>query len=242
MVLLWVLPAAADVVSGSCLNGATAVSCAGAANAPEDVFLYTFNLTAPTGVTAQTYGFGGGINANGQTINPGGFDSLIALFSGTPTSASILMDGGNPIGSQAGGTQFYAGCGPAGMVAIGVQSVCGDNLLTANLGAGMYTLLLSDADFIPYSFSPGDPSPYDLTDTTSGNTYADLASGFSPDFQTCDSDGDCISTDGDFAVDISLGKPVATPEPCSLLLLSSGFVGLLCRRKRQRNASTITTA
>ena len=232
---LTALPATAGVIPGSCINGLTAVSCAGTANTPEDVFLYTFSLTSASEVTVQTYGFGGGTNANGQTVNAGGFDSLVALFSGSPMSASILMDGGNPVGSQSGGTQFYAGCPPAGMMTIGVQSVCGDNLLAANLGAGTYTLLLSDADFIPYAFSPGDTSPYDLTDTTSGNTYADLATGFSPDFQTCDSDGDCNLTNGNFAVDISLGQPVATPEPGSLLLLGSSLAGLLWRRQGQES-------
>jgi hypothetical protein len=45
--------------------------------------------------TVQTYGLGGRTNVAGTVISAGGFDSLVALFSGTPTSASILTSGGN---------------------------------------------------------------------------------------------------------------------------------------------------
>jgi hypothetical protein len=181
----------------------------------------------------KTYGFGGGTNAAANSIPPGGFDSLVALFSGMPAAASILMSGGNPVGSQAGGTQFFAGCGPAGMVMIGSESVCGDNHLTASLAPGTYTLLLSDANFVPFAFSPGDSSPYNLTDT-SANTYADLAAGFSPGFQTCNDQGDCIPTNGKFAVDI-LGLPAPSaqvPEPCTLALVGFGLAGLIYKRRR----------
>ena len=53
------------------------VSETGTFSTPEDTLLIT--LTLPTGgnVTLQTYGFGGGTNAAGAVIPPGGFDPFV---------------------------------------------------------------------------------------------------------------------------------------------------------------------
>ena len=190
----------------------------------EDVFLETFALAGSTSVTVQTYGFGGGTNAAGTAIPSGGLDSLVALFSGLPTSARILMSGGNSIASDPATTQFFSGCPPAGVVAIGGESLCGDNMLTATLAAGTYTLLLSDAGYEPFAFNPGDPSPYDLT---AASSYGDLTGGV---FQTCNDHGQCISPNGEFAVDLL--TPV--PEPGALRLLGSILAGLIWKRKRRK--------
>jgi hypothetical protein len=222
--------------SSTCtITGSGMVSCTGSLDAPEDVFAYTFTTTASdTNITVQTYGFGGGTNAAGATISAGGFDSLVALFSGPADAASILMSGGNPVGSDPTTTQFFSGCGPAGTVEIGDEAVCADNTLTAdNLGPGQYTLLLADADFIPYAFANGDPSLFDLTDTTSGNVYADFASAYSPAFQTCNDEGDCINTNGNFAVDID-GLPAPVPEPGTWAYGAGAlaWLGVFYRRRR----------
>ena len=103
------------------------------------------------------------MNAAGVIIPSGGFDSLVALFSHPPTSASILMSGGNSIASDPATTQFFPGCPPAGTDAVGIESICGDNTRTATLAAGSYTLLLTDGGYEPFAFNPGDPSPLDLT-------------------------------------------------------------------------------
>jgi hypothetical protein len=199
---------------------------------PEDVFLETFTLATSTAVTLQTYGFGGGTNAAGTTIPSGGFDSLVAQFSGPPTSASILMSGGNPIASSPATTQFFPGCPPAGTAPVGTESICGDNRLTATLAAGSYTLLLSDARYIPLAVSPGDPSPQDLT---SASSYADLTGGV---FQTCNDRGECITTNGDFAVDLLFASPGPVPEPGTLLLLGSALAALIWRRKPREKPVT----
>ena len=211
----------------SCVTMAAGVSATGMFGLPEDVFLEQFTLAASSVVTVQTFGFGGGMNAAGATIPSGGFDSLVALFSGPQTSASILMSGGNSIASDPATTQFFPGCPPAGTVAIGTESICGDNKLSATLAAGSYTLLLSDADYEPFAFNPGDPTPQDLTSALS---YGDLTGGV---FQTCNDHGFCITPNGDFAVDL-LFTSAAIPEPGTLLLLGSGLAALAWQRRRRK--------
>jgi hypothetical protein len=229
--LAW--PAAAGTIS-SCTTLSGAISCTGTVSTPEDVFLESFTLAASATIRVQTYGFGGGTNAAGSLIPSGGFDSLVALFSGIPTAATILTDGGsNPIVSADNLSLYDPGCPPAGLVTVGtVPGVCGDNTLTTSLAAGTYTLLLTDANFVPLAVNPNTfLGPYDLTDTTSSNyggtngAYNDLSSGV---FQTCATAIDCNTDTGNFAVDIT-GLP--TPEPATLPLVGVSLAWFLRRRK-----------
>jgi hypothetical protein len=223
-VVLLLEPADANTVS-MCTTVAGAISCTGTLGTPEDVFLETFTLASSSDVTVQTYGFGGGTNAAGDTIPSGGFDSLVALFSGPATDGAVLTDStGNPIASADTLSSFSAGCPPAGTVAIGtIAGNCGDNTLTATLNPGTYTLLLSDANFVPLAVNPGVLTPFDLTDTTSN--YTDFTGGV---FQTCASATDCNTDTGNFAVDI-LGSPTApssVPEPANRALLGFTLAAL----------------
>ena len=222
VVLFIAQPARAGTLS-SCGTVGPAISCTGTLDTPEDVFLETFWLTGNEFVEIQTYGFGGGTNAAGATIPSGGFDSLVALFSGPASNATVLTDGsGNPIASADSLLPFSAGCGPAGTVTVGtVAGVCGDNqLIIPSLGPGLYTLALTDADFLPLAVDPGIAGPFDLTDTVSANygsatgAYIDLSPGV---FQTCVSLTDCNLDNGNFAVDILSypDAPVPSPEPAT---------------------------
>jgi hypothetical protein len=243
-VLLLGAPAQGSTIS-SCTAQSGATSCIGTLDTPEDVFLETFTLAADTAVTVQTFGFGGGMNHAGTVIPLGGFDPLVALFSGTQSAATILEDGGDPVASADNLTLFSAGCPPAGTVTIGATSgVCGDSRLSTILGAGTYTLLLIDANFIPLALDPNVVlGPYDLTDTSTGNygsstgngAYFDLSFGA---FQTCDG-SDCNTDSGNFAVDILTSPagpppPLPVPEPFTLPLVGSGLVLLRGPRKTIR--------
>jgi len=224
-VAAFLLIKAADAATlSNCTTVATGISCTGSLDTPEDVFLETFTLSGSSSIVVQTYGFGGGTNAAGTPVPFGGFDSLVALFSGPVATATILTDGGgNPIGSDPATTQFSSGCGPAGQVSIaGDPPVCGDNTLSVSLLAGSYTLLLSDALYEPFAFNPGPPTSSLLSDG-----FSDLSPGI---FQTCDL-FNCQSDNGTFAVDILASPnggppPVPTPEPAGVALSLPLWLGL----------------
>jgi hypothetical protein len=239
---LTVDPAAGATVFVCSAPGA-AISCTGTAGTPEDVLLIPFDVAAGSTVTVQTYGFGGGVNASGATIAAGGFDSLVALFSGMPTAATILTDAtSDPVSSADNSSLYSSGCPPAGLIMVGtVAGVCGDNTLIATLSAGTYTLLLTDAAFVPIAINPGSSSPFDLTDNSSNNygsgtgngAYTDLSEGV---FQTCVTLTDCNTDNGTFAVDI-LGlnggsSPAVTPEPSTMALAAIALGAMLAARKR----------
>jgi hypothetical protein len=220
------------ITKALCLLAATAfglsadsLSFTGTLNSPEDVFETTFTLTAADTVTFQTWGFGGGTNAAGQAIAAGGFDPLIALFNGSIASATMYVDGsGNPLADADNLSNppwsYVGNCPPAGTVAIGANNDCGDDFMQTALAAGTYTLVLTDANYIPSAI-------FDNGSLSEG--FVDLTGGV---FQTCDPVSNaCISPNGNYAVDIvsaqsDLTTAAATPEPSALPLLGAGLVAL----------------
>jgi hypothetical protein len=213
-----------------CLLAATAASLSaeslsftGSLNSSEDVFTTTFTLATADTVTFQTWGFGGGTNAAGQAIAAGGFDPLIALFSGPLATATMYTDTfGNPLADADNLSNppwsFVGNCPAAGTVAIGTDNDCGDVFMQASLAAGTYTLVLTDANYIPAAI-------FDNGALSEG--YVDFTNGI---FQTCDSTSNaCITPNSNYAVDIlstqSLGPPVI-PEPSTLPLLCTGLAAL----------------
>jgi hypothetical protein len=206
---------------------------AGTLETPENTFTQTFTIGATQNIEIVTWGFGGGVDAEGTIIQPGGFDPLVALYSGDLTHASIVTIAGNPVAGADTLGGFVGHCPPAGMVTIGTgagSSICGDVLVTAdNLAPGTYTLLLSDANYIPLSVDPGPPSSSLLSDG-----FSDFTGGV---FQTCNSTSvatTCITPTGNFAVDIlgssSTGGP-SLPEPRAWALAATGLVALAANKR-----------
>jgi hypothetical protein len=200
------------------LGCAGTISETGTFSTPEDTFLIT--LTLPTGgdVTLQTYGFGGGTNAAGSVIPSGGFDPFVGLFSGTGPTA-IFLNGDSDILSN-----YTPGCPPAGTVTVGsVSGQCGDvNLPFTGLGAGTYTVLLSDGENVPNAVFE--------TSGVLGDGFTDFTGGV---FQTCADVNDCNSDTGNWALDIVApnGSITATPEPRVIGVAGIAFALIVLARR-----------
>ena len=225
------------LLSLGCRLSGDSLSFTGTLPTPEDTFTQTFSIGVTQNVDIVTWGFGGGTNAAGALIAGGGFDPLIALYSGDLSTATIVTVSGNPAAGADTLSSFVANCPPAGTVTIGTgigNSVCGDVLLEVdNLAAGTYTLLLSDANYVPFSVNPGPPSSSLLSDG-----FADFTGGV---FQTCNTTSDgtfCINPTGNFAVDIvgsaSTGGPTL-PEPGGWALMATGLAAMAVMKKRKMN-------
>jgi hypothetical protein len=209
------------LLSGTAHGSIVYLSDSGTLATPQSVFEATFTLAAADTITVQTWSFGGGTNVNGNVISAGGFDPLIALFTGSVATATMYVDGsGNPLADADNllnaPWSFVGNCPPAGTVAIGVSGDCGDDRMQVALPAGTYTLVLSDANYQPDAI-------YDNGTLSEG--FLDLTGG---QFQTCDAgDNACITPNGNFAVDIvSTTDLTNTPEPGSLPLLASSLAAL----------------
>lgn len=191
---------------------------------PTGVFEATLTLTSASNVTLQTYGFGGGKNQAGTIIGPGGTDSFVGLFAGTGSGAAFL----NGTSLDLTNYSSFMGCPPAGTVSNFGGTTCGDVTMTFDdLAAGIYTVLLSDGQFIPNAgVGAGSTLGDGFLDLT-GGTFCNIAD-FTGGVQT-----NCPNTSGAFALDVITSRPVVTtPEPTSLVLLGSGLLGLIGIRRR----------
>lgn len=134
---------------------ADSVSYTGTLSTSTDVVEETFTLSSPATIGLQTWSFGGGANAEDETISQGGTDPFLGIFLGTGNTATILTDGmGNPFGTSLDlsnyGAPNFLGCPPAGEPVIGGSAQCGDVTMTlSSLAAGTYTVVLSDGQYIP---------------------------------------------------------------------------------------------
>jgi len=206
-------------------------SFTGTLTSPESTFETTITLTGTSNVELQTFGFGGGTNAQGTVIAPGGTDPFLAIFVGTGDGATILMDGsGNAFGTSLDLSNYasFAGCPPAGSVNF-VGPTCGDiTMALTALAAGTYTIVLSDGEYIANAVFDNGTLGEGFTDLTGGG-FCNLVNG----------SANCPNTAGAFALDIATPAPMTTPEPSMLSLLGSGMMtaAWLARHKRRRQAS-----
>jgi hypothetical protein len=192
------LPSAICLLSATASGQVSTLSYTGTLGAPQSVFEVSFTLNASDTVTFRTWGFGGGTNAAGQVISAGGFDPLIALFTGGSAAATVYLDGsGHPVADAANllnaPWSYMGNCPAAGAVDIGADHVCGDDLMQVALPAGTYTLLLTDANYQPGAIYDGGDLSEPFVDFTGGGAQ----------FQTCDPLANvCINPNGHYAVDI----------------------------------------
>jgi hypothetical protein len=106
---------------------------------------------------------------------------------------------------------YVGNCPPAETVLVGTNYYCGDVRMQVSLPAGNYTLLLTDANYIPNAV---------YTNGTTDEGFTDFTAGV---FQTCyPVENTCITPNGTWALDIT-----TIPEPSALSLLGIGFTGLV---------------
>jgi hypothetical protein len=213
-------------------------SFTGTLSSSTDVVEEIFTLSSPATIGVQTWGFGGGKNAAGNTILPGGTDPFLGIFAGTGGTATILTDGSsNPFGTSLDlsnyGNPNFLGCPPAGAPVIGGPPQCGDITMTlASLAAGTYTAVLSDGQYIPQAVFDNGTLGEGFNDFTGGAFCNLLINGVScPD-----------ALGGAYAFDITglpAGSvpPLAVPEPAfagtvlGTAMLAWGFIASSRRRR-----------
>jgi len=214
----------------ACADTSSTQSFVGALSSPGTAFETTLTLTSVSDVVLQTYGFGGGTNAQGTVIAPGGTDPFLAIFAGTGGGAPILTDASaNPFGTSLDVTNYgsFTGCSPAHTVDIG-GATCGDVTMTLDaLAVGTYTIVLSDGQYIANAIFDNGSLGEGFSDFT-GGVFCNLAINGT----------DCPNTTGAYALDVSVSsQSAATPEPSALLLISMSLPALVWRKSRSAGAA-----
>jgi len=188
---------------------ADSISYTGTLTSSTDVFETTFTLSSTATIGLQTWGFGGGTNAAGNVISPGGTDPFLGVFSGTGAGATIMIDAlSNPFGTSLDlsnyGNPDFVGCGPAGAPVIGGSPQCGDITMTLpSLAAGTYTVVLSDGEYIPQAVFDNGTLGEGFNDFTAGTFCNVVINGVAcPD-----------PLGGAYALDITGLPPAASPVP-----------------------------
>jgi hypothetical protein len=183
---------------------AESFSFQGSSLSDDQLQLFSFTLTTPATVTFQTFGYGGGTNAAGTVIAPGGYESLLNWFG---SDGSYINNS-----TTCGSGKTYAGA-------------CLDASGQGEFSAGTYTLALTQSGngALCASGSLGDLdcgfSQQGQGDYTPVTTVEPDCTAFCGTFGT--------QENGSWAVDIlnvsSASVPDATPEPMTLLLAGCGL-------------------
>jgi hypothetical protein len=177
-------------------------------NFPSDDFVQTFNfnLASAGAVTLQTFGYAGGINGAGKTIAAGGFDPVITLFDGAGNFLTSNNDGA---------------CGQVGTDATTLN--CFDSYLSLTLGAGSYSLALTEND----NLAAGPTFADGFTQAGNGNFTCAEFMGTPGGF--CDASPS--QRNSAWALDVTTPATAPVPEPSTYALLLSGIGVFFITRK-----------
>ncbi|MEW6760203.1 MAG: DVUA0089 family protein [Pseudomonadota bacterium] len=170
-----------------------------------DVQRFNFTLAEASTVTLRSWSYAGGVNAAGQTIQRGGFDPILALFSADGLRIDEQDDADCPL-----------------VPADEVTNACYDVNFTRELAAGNYIVTIQQYD----NFARGDLADgfdYD------GVAYRNFRDGF-VDAADDKRDGhwafDILNVN-------SAEIPDEVPEPASMAILAAGVAGMGLARRRK---------
>ena len=216
----WLLVTAFLALAAAPARADSTQSYVGALASPVSDEEILLTLTATSNVRLQTYGFGGGTNAQGTVIAPGGTDLFVGLFAGNGLGSTFIN------GTSLDLTNYISGCPPANTVSNFGDTACGDVQLSfSDLAAGTYTIVLSDGEFIPLAALGAS--------TTFDDTFFNFTGGVFCNLQDGDTGTACPNTSGAWALDVTESGPsVPAPEPTTLLYLGIGLAVALGVRKR----------
>ena len=196
-------------------SAATDFSFEGAFNQDDDVRQFSFNVGASSTVTLRSWGYAGGVNAAGQTIARGGFDTNLALFNGVGALIQVNDDGG-----------------PGNVAADSETGQYWDAFLQVTLAPGDYLVSLTQYD----NFANGPNIADGFFRQGDGNFTVDFGCGA---FAFCDVSGASPfdQRSSHWALDI-LGvnpaevSPIPEPETYALLLAGLGIAGFSAHRRK----------
>jgi hypothetical protein len=186
----------------------------------DNVQLFNFVVGAPSNVTLRAWSYAGGINANGDVIARGGFDTILALFDSTGALVGQNDDGGINVPADALTSQHY------------------DTFLQLALNPGNYTVAIMEYD----NFANGPNLSNGFIRSGQGNFTGVLSScPGSGIFEDVTSALPGCQRDSHWAFDILNVEnadvvPQNAPEPVSLVLLGSGLTVAARQWRKKRQA------
>ena len=167
-------------------------------------FYIDFDVTATTTVDFTSWGYAGGVNAAGETIVDGGFDSQLFIFG---PSGNLLAEDDDA----------------SGVVSL-LSGESWDAMISIALGAGSYTAVLTqyNSDYDSGDLFSGvwtDAAVEDFMDVSGSQRTSAFAFDISGENIT-NIDGDGVDT-----------TPNPIPEPTSIALFGLALAGFAARRK-----------
>jgi len=122
---------------------------------------FTVTLSKSAVISVRTLSFGGGPNAAGAVVTPGGFDPTLSIFNGSGSLVAVNRD---------------AGCGSASREPI--TSYCWDSRIDASLTPGTYQVVLTESENLPLGPTVSIPFVYDGTGNFTASPSGSPSNGF----------------------------------------------------------------
>jgi hypothetical protein len=205
------------LVSGALLCASASLLQAGAVfqqgmfSTDDQIQLFNVNVITAGLVTLETYSYAGGIDATNHVIAAGGFDPVLSLFDGLGNLLNTNDDG------------------PCAIVGHDASTGnCFDAYLSLNLGAGAYTLALTESDNLAIGPTLADGF------LESGNGNFTCPQIFGQPGAFCDVSP--AQRSNQWALDIVTPNPASSvPEPSAASLLATGVALLFAIRRTGRS-------